>query len=196
MNDEGFFLIAGVDEAGRGAWAGPVAAGAVILPAELDPDFFARVRDSKALTAAQRADLALGIRERARSSAVGFASCVEIDELGILSATRLAMSRAIHALSPFPDALLIDFVKLPSVNLRQNCPAHGDRDSLSIAAASILAKTARDDWMREVAEGAYPRYGFASHKGYGTKTHQAALERWGATPIHRMSYAPIQARLF
>lgn len=196
LNDEGFFLIAGVDEVGRGAWAGPVAAGAVILPTELDSAFFARVRDSKTLSASQRAGLAQGIRQRARSSAVGFASCAEIDEMGILPATRLAMSRAIHALAIFPDALLIDFVRLSGIKLRQSCPAHGDRDSLSIAAASILAKTARDEWMQEVAERAYPAYGFAKHKGYGTKAHQAALERWGATPIHRMSYAPVQARLF
>lgn len=192
LQDEGFFYIAGIDEAGRGAWAGPVCAAAVILPPEPEPRFFSDVRDSKTLTAAQRAELADLIRRGSAASAVAFASAGEIDRLGILNATKLAMIRAISGLAIHPDALLIDYVKLEAARCRQLNPAHGDRDSLSIAAASILAKTARDAWMESDADTAYPGYGFARHKGYGTRLHQDALKRLGASPIHRRSFAPIR----
>ena len=192
LRDEGFFNIAGIDEAGRGAWAGPVCAAAVILPPLPDPLVFSGVRDSKTLGPAQRSALAQTIRRHCAASAVAFASASEIDRLGILNATKLAMVRALSGLSVPPDALLIDYVRLDLPGCRQLNPAHGDRDSLSIAAASILAKTARDAWMEYDAEPAYPGYGFARHKGYGTRLHQDALGRIGVSPIHRRSFEPVR----
>lgn len=190
---EGFFCIAGIDEAGRGAWAGPASAAAVILPNALDASFSASIRDSKLLTPAQRKTAAVEIRERCVGASIAFATAAEIDEIGILNATKLAMTRAISGLIPAPDALLIDFIRLDSLRMRQRTPAHGDRDSLTIAAASILAKTARDEWMERAAEAAYPGYGFARHKGYGTRIHQEALITLGVSPIHRHSYAPVRS---
>ncbi len=192
----GLCRVAGLDEAGRGAWAGPVAAAAVVLPPagqkllELLPG----VRDSKLMTARQRSRWAEKIRAAAAAWAVGWAACEEIDALGILPATRLAMQRALAQLAPLPEHLLIDAVRLPALKLPQTSLFHGDQRSLSIAAASVLAKTARDGRMQELDEQ-YPGYGFAAHKGYGTARHQRALDELGPCPQHRMSFAPLRARL-
>lgn len=189
----GCLRVAGVDEAGRGAWAGPVAAGAVILP--LDDKALARalaaVRDSKLLTPRQREALEPLIQERALAWGVGLASHAEIDGLGILPATRLAMQRALEALALPPEALIIDAVKLPAVPMPQRVMFHADTLCLSVAAASILAKVARDRLMTGL-EAAYPGYAFARHKGYGTAAHREALARLGPSAIHRLSFQPIK----
>ncbi len=189
---QGFRYIAGIDEAGRGALAGPVCAAAVILP-PTSPDRLplSGVRDSKQMTASQRKAAAVHIRAAALAWGVGFASSAEIDALGILPATRLAAQRALAALSPPPDALLLDYLLLPDVELPQTSLIKGDARSLSIAAASVLAKTSRDARMVEL-EAQYPGYGFARHKGYGTAAHRQALARLGPTPMHRRSFAPLR----
>jgi ribonuclease HII len=189
-------FIAGVDEAGRGAWAGPVTAAAVILPVDPSglPGFLAGVRDSKLMSAAQRTMWAGRIYEQAIAVGVGWADYSEIDTLGIFPATRLAMIRAIQALNHSIDQLLIDAVKLPDVDIPQTSLIKGDARSLSIAAASVIAKTSRDRRMQEL-EIDYPGYGFARHKGYGTASHQAALSARGVSAIHRRSYAPIRSLL-
>lgn len=184
--------VAGLDEAGRGAWAGPVAAAAVVLPPQ--PDLLGElsgVRDSKQMTPRQRQLWAGRIRELAWGWGVGFAAAAEIDELGILPATRLAMSRALAQLNLPPQHLLIDALRLPEVSLPQQALIKGDGRVLSIAAASVLAKTARDALMVEL-EGEYPGYGFARHKGYGTAYHRAALSQLGPCPQHRRSFAPLR----
>lgn len=188
--------IAGLDEAGRGAWAGPVAAAAVILPQS--PDLIknlAGVKDSKLMTVKQRETWAEKIKTLALSWAVGFSTHAEIDQMGIIPATRLAMRRALEALDPQPSCLLIDALRLPTINLPQEDLIKGDRRSLSIAAASVLAKTARDAWMRE-QDALYPDYAFGKHKGYGTKQHQAALAKHGPSSIHRLSFKPLREGLF
>lgn len=193
---QGYRFLAGIDEAGRGALAGPVYAAAVILPSartDLIPTL-AGVNDSKQLTPSQRAHWAARLPEIALTSAVASASAEEIDTLGILPATRLAATRAVHALSPTPDYLLLDYLLLPSINLPQLPLVKGDARSLSIAAASILAKTARDAHLCTLAQ-TYPGYGFAAHKGYGTARHLAALETLGPCPVHRRTFAPLQPRL-
>lgn len=183
--------VCGVDEAGRGPWAGPVSAAAVILnPDDLPPG----IDDSKALTEKRRAALEPLIKSRALAWAVGFASVEEIDELNILHATGLAMRRAVEALAHPPVHALVDG------NYRFKLPCavtpvvKGDSRSLSIAAASILAKTARDRLMIEM-DATYPGYGFASHKGYNAPIHQKALQTLGPCPEHRRSWAPIKALL-
>ncbi|HWQ84286.1 MAG TPA: ribonuclease HII [Anaerolineales bacterium] len=184
----GYQFIAGVDEAGRGALAGPVAAGAVILPCRADLGaILDGVRDSKLMSAAARQLWRDVICRTAVSWAVGFASQLEVDCLGILPATRLAASRAIDLLSIAPDYLLTDYLILSEEEAPQTGLVKGDRLVLSIAAASILAKTSRDQWMTEAGR-AYPGYGFAQHKGYGTRQHRQALFRLGNTPLHRLSF--------
>lgn len=183
--------IAGIDEAGRGAWAGPVYAAAVILP--IDPNIeknLAGVRDSKQVSPQKRTQLALTIRQFALAWAVAFADAYEIDELGILPANRLAMMRAVKALNIQPEHLLIDAMFLPDLEQGQTSLIKGDQRSLSIAAASILAKTERDAWMID-SHDKYPAYRFDLHKGYGTKTHQLGLTREGICDLHRKSYKPI-----
>lgn len=184
-------LVCGVDEAGRGPWAGPVSAGAVILSADDIPE---GIDDSKALNEKRRDALAIEIKARAVAWGVGFASPDEIEDLNILQATGLAMCRAIEALQVQPRAALVDG------NYRFKLPCDietvvkGDSRSLSIAAASILAKTERDRIMIE-ADALYPGYGFASHKGYNAPIHQSALKAMGPCPLHRRSWAPIRALL-
>ena len=188
----GFQRVAGLDEAGRGAWAGPVVAAAVILP--LGDDICAAltgVRDSKQISPAVRETLALRIRDVALAVGVGWSEQHEIDTLGIVPATRLAMQRALAALPVTPDALVIDALRLPDVNLPQNAFPYADARSLSVAAASIIAKVARDRWMADVAEKEFPGYGFAQHKGYGTRQHQEALHRLGVCPLHRLTFRPV-----
>jgi ribonuclease HII len=192
----GVAYIAGVDEAGRGAWAGPVSAGAVILPQRADLlECLPGVRDSKQMTPIQRAKWAAQIHDLALAWGVGFASAAEIDALGIVPATRLAMQRAIEQLQPAPQHLLLDAVRLPRINLPQQSLIKGDARVLSIAAASVLAKTARDGLMIQL-DAQYPGYGLARHKGYGTAFHQTALQSLGPCSIHRQSFAPIRTRLF
>lgn len=193
LQRQGHRLIAGVDEVGRGAWAGPVVAAAVILPLETKDlrAALSGVNDSKALTRRQREHLAARIGEVALAVGVGGAGSTEVDRHGLLAATRAAMQRAIAMLAPQPEALLIDAVDLTAlVPLPQASPVYGDSRSLSIAAASIVAKVARDRWMAGLEER-YPGYGFAQHKGYGTPDHCAALERLGVSDAHRRSFAPV-----
>jgi len=182
--------IAGLDEAGRGALAGPVSVGAVILPNEtpLLSQTLSGVRDSKQLTPRMRDRLTPRIKEIAVSWGIGFASANEIDSLGIVPATRLAASRALTMLSFFPHFLLTDFrLELPELDIPQAALVKGDRRSLSIAAASILAKTARDDFMREL-DLKYPKYGFIHHKGYGTLIHRKSIIKLGISAVHRKTF--------
>lgn len=182
--------VAGLDEAGRGALAGPVAAAAVVLPARprLTRTLHG-VRDSKLMTAPQRTLWAGRIKSAALNWAVGLASPDEIDRFGIVHATRLAALRALEGLGVFPDYLLTDFrLELPELDTPQTALVKGDQRSLSIAAASVVAKTCRDELMLEL-DGQYCGYGLARHKGYGTAGHRAAIGRLGVSPIHRKSFA-------
>lgn len=180
-------VVAGVDEAGRGPWAGDVTASAVILDPKNIP---AGLNDSKKLSSSKRDDLYAEIIANAKVG-VGIASAAEIDEINILEATKLAMQRAIAALSILPDLALIDGNKAPKLP----CPAQtiigGDAKSLSIAAASIIAKVTRDKVMSELAK-IHPEYGWERNAGYGTKHHQEALAKYGITAHHRKSYKPIK----
>ncbi len=182
--------VAGFDEAGRGAMAGPVAVGAVILPA--DPDLsrtLAGVRNSKQMTHGQREIWAERIKSVALAWRVGFSSAQEIDRIGIVQATYLAATRALENLGALPDYLLLDFrLDLPDFPLPQTAIVKGDQISLSIAAASVLAKTSRDALMCEM-EAQYPGYGLKQNKGYGTRTHRSAMMRLGYSPIHRNSFS-------
>lgn len=186
----GLNYVAGLDEAGRGALAGPVAVGAVVLP---NIPRLARtlggVRDSKQMTPLERESAAARIRDLVAAWGVGFASADEIDSDGIVRATCLAALRALYDLSIMPDYLLTDFrLELPQLEISQTSLVKGDMRCLSIAAASVLAKTARDALMRSL-DGAYPGYGFGKHKGYGTLAHRSALRRLGRCPIHRKSFS-------
>ena len=192
----GITLVTGIDEAGRGALAGPVAVGAVILPVDL-PDLETQlhgVRDSKQLKPKDRELAAIVIKGIAVSWAVGLAEADEIDQQGIARATRLAAIRAVNQLACVPQHLLIDYIKLKESDLPQTSLVKGDQRSLSIACASILAKTTRDELMVRLSD-LYPNYGFARHKGYGTATHLAAIQACGACPIHRVSFAPFSPRV-
>lgn len=185
---QGIRLVAGIDEAGRGAWAGPVMAAVVVLPC--DPQIapaLRGVRDSKQMTARQRARWAGEIKSVALAWAVGAASAAEIDEIGILPATRAAMTRAIEGLTSLPEHFLFDFIHWKDCPYPGEKLVKGESRSLSIAAASVLAKTARDELMCEL-DGEYAPYGFAHHKGYGTAFHQRAIRQFGLSPIHRKSY--------
>lgn len=182
--------IAGLDEAGRGALAGPVCVGAVILPDDesLLTQTLSGARDSKQMTPRSRSKLALQIKAVARGWGVGFSTADEIDALGIVPATRLAASRAVEMLPFFPDYLLTDFrLELPELDVSQSAIVKGDQKSLSIASASILAKTARDERMVEL-DSEYPEYGFARHKGYGTLMHRKQIIGVGHSTIHRKTF--------
>ncbi len=182
---EGFRFIAGVDEVGRGCLAGAVVAAAVIL--DLSKPLPAGLNDSKKLSEKKR----LKIDEEIRANAVAFSiaqvEAGEIDEINILQATKKAMRLAVEKLNPPADFLLIDAVQLKEIPLPQKAIVHGDAISASIAAASIIAKTYRDNLMREL-DKIYPAYGFAKHVGYGTKAHFEALRKFGATDIHRKTF--------
>ena len=181
---EGYGLIAGIDEVGRGPLAGPVMAGAVILPKD-HPILY--LNDSKKLTEKKREELYEVIMKEAVAVGIGMASEARIDEINILNATYEAMREAIGKLAPQPDILLNDAVKLPGVSIRQVPIIKGDAKSVSIAAASIVAKVTRDRLMAEY-EKIYPGYGFAKNKGYGTAEHIAAIKEMGPCPIHRRSF--------
>ncbi len=189
----GHALIAGIDEAGRGAWAGPVIAAAVILNFP-EAAGLREVNDSKQLTARQRDTLYQVVIDHCVAYGIGQGSVDEIDSLGILPATRLAMQRAVVALTPQPDALIIDAVRLPQVNKPQAVFNFADAISLSVAAASILAKVTRDRLLIDL-DVQYPAYCFARHKGYGTQIHRAALQSVGPCAVHRKSFKPISALL-
>ena len=182
--------IAGLDEAGRGALAGPVAVGVVILP-DNEPlllHALAGVRDSKQMTPLKRESLAPRIKETALAWSVAFASAEEIDSLGIVPATRIAAMRALRGLSILPQYLLTDFrLELPQLELSQTSIVKGDAHCLSIAAASVLAKTTRDELMRKL-DSQYPDYGLEKNKGYGTQAHRFALKRLGYSSIHRRTF--------
>jgi ribonuclease HII len=184
-------LIAGVDEAGRGPLAGPVVAAAVILD-DLHP--IAGLNDSKKLTARRREQLFDEIRAKALCFAVAQASVEEIDSLNILQATLLAMRRAVEGLRLKPGKVLVDGNRLPVLDVVAEAIVQGDALVPAISAASILAKVTRDRWCAQV-DAAYPQYGFATHKGYGTAEHLQALRQHGACPLHRSSFAPVRAVL-
>lgn len=188
---QGYRLVAGVDEAGRGALAGPVVAAAVILPSNIEVASLAEVRDSKLLSPAKREQLYHNIYEVAISVGVGVAPHSVVDSQGVVRATRIAMKQAIEHLSPSPESLLIDYVRLPEVNLPQKGITHGDNLCFSIACASIIAKVTRDRIMVEFDRN-FPGYGMARHKGYGTRQHVACLLRLGVCSIHRRSFRPVR----
>jgi len=185
---QGIHFVAGVDEAGRGALAGPVTAAAVILPA--NPSIAQKlsgVRDSKQMKASEREVWQQRIRLAATCYGIGFASHLEIDDIGIAPATRLAVQRAVDQLTISPQHLLVDYLTLPELSIPQTALVKGDMRSLSIAAASVLAKTARDAHLRRL-DDEYPGYGFARHKGYGTQEHIERINSSGPCPIHRRSF--------
>ena len=186
-------MIAGLDEAGRGPLAGPVVAAAVILPRRCS---LPGLTDSKLLPRLERERLYREILKRAVGVGIGEASSAEIDRVNVLEATRLAMVRALAGLHPPADCLLLDALTLPSVSLPQRAIVKGDRLVSSIAAASIVAKVTRDRLMAGVFEAEFPGYGFASHKGYGTAAHLAALKEHGPCDIHRSSFRPVREALF
>lgn len=185
--------IAGIDEVGRGSWAGPVVAAAVILPsggttlAQLHG-----VRDSKHLSPRDRERLLQQILDVSVAIGIGWSSHHVIDRIGIAAANRNGMMRAVATLPVAADALLIDAVHLPGLALPQICMPKGEAYSLSVAAASIVAKVVRDRWMTRCA-GLFPEYGFDSNKGYGTRYHREAVLRYGACPIHRRTFHPMAA---
>lgn len=193
LYEAGYARIAGVDEAGRGAWAGPVCAAAVVLPLDRGDllRVLAGVCDSKQLSPARREALLPVIRQVAEAIGIGWAEPAEVDQLGIAAATRRAMARAVEGLNGRADALLIDYVRLPEIALPQRSLPKADARCLSVAAASIVAKVARDRLMVALDDD-LPGYGFACHKGYGTRAHRQALERLGPSPIHRMSWRPLR----
>ena len=183
-NEEGYSVVCGVDEAGRGPLAGPVCAAAVILPEAIE---IPGLNDSKKLTDKKRRELYDVIMDQAVAYAVALVDEKTIDEINILQATFLAMSQAVDGLSVVPDIVLVDGNRAPALSAPVKTVVKGDSLSASIAAASILAKVTRDRLM-ELIDEEYPQYGFAVHKGYGTKRHYEALREFGATPIHRMSF--------
>ena len=182
--DEGFTLLCGVDEAGRGPLAGPVCAAAVMLPRG---HVIEGLNDSKKLTEKRRGELFDVIRSESVSYGIAFASVEEIETLNILGATFLAMNRAIKQLSPAPELALIDGNRTKGIEVPARCVVKGDSKCADIAAASVLAKVTRDRYMLEMAEK-YPQYHFEQHKGYPTKLHYEALREYGPSPIHRMSF--------
>lgn len=185
----GYARIAGVDEVGMGCLAGPVVAAAVILPPEVRIDY---VRDSKTLTALQRGRLAELIKRKAIAWALGEASPQEIQVLNLHWAAVEAMKRALAALQPPPDAVIVDAYRIPGLPWHHEAVIKGDQKVRSVAAASIVAKVQRDALMVEM-DRQYPGYGFATHKGYATPTHQRALRNLGPCPIHRPSFEPVVA---
>lgn len=183
--------LAGIDEVGRGALAGPVVAAAVVVPPHATlAGVWAEVRDSKLLSPDSRQMLECEVRWEAVAWAIGSASAAEVDRLGVAEATRRAMTDAVHGLSVSVQHLLIDWVQLPHLPTPQTAWAKADRDSVSVAAASILAKVWRDRLLVEL-DATYPVYGFRRHKGYGTLAHRSALSQYGPCPEHRRSFAPV-----
>ena len=182
--NKGYLYIGGIDEAGRGPLAGPVVAAVVVFKQNTKIE---GINDSKKLSEAKRNELFDIIKEEALDYGIGIVNNNEIDEINILNATYMAMKKALNCLDKTPDYLLIDAATIPGVKVLQNSIIKGDSKSISIAAASILAKVTRDSIMYQYDE-IYPEYGFKAHKGYGTKEHYEAIEKHGITPIHRKSF--------
>lgn len=191
LSAQGYKFIAGLDEVGRGALAGPVVAAAVILPRSVDQSKLEDVRDSKETPPAKRDLLYSLIMDEAVAVGVGVVPPQTIDSINILNATRLAMRQAIEQLACLPDFLLIDGMSIPRLDICQKGIIKGDKLCLSIACASIIAKVTRDRIMIDLNES-YPNYGLANHKGYGTKYHLGCLNQHGPSPIHRFSFAPVR----
>jgi ribonuclease HII len=191
LSAQGYRLIAGVDEAGRGALAGPVVAAAVILPQYPDFPWLKSVRDSKEISPAKRESLYNLIKQEAIAISVGIIAPQTIDVIGILNATKIAMCHAVEQLSQPPDFILIDCVRLPQLRISQKSIIRGDKLCLSISCASIIAKVTRDRIMMEL-DHLHPGYGLANHKGYGTREHVNCLRQQGPSPIHRNSFAPVR----
>jgi ribonuclease HII len=192
--EQGYRFVAGLDEAGRGAWAGPVVAAAVIFPLD-HPELIKALiglNDSKKLSAKQREHFFALIHELALTVAVGQAPPALVDDINVVEATRYAMQQALIKLNPNPDYLLLDHLALPAVDLPQQSFPKADSISLTVAAASVIAKVSRDRLMVQLNKQ-HPAYAFDRHKGYGTHTHRTALTRYGPCPQHRMSYKPLQA---
>ena len=191
MRQHGFIHIAGVDEAGRGPLAGPVVAAAVIFPEGYrNPS----IQDSKKLTSLDREKLFVEIKNAALSYAVGIVGWKQIDEMGILDASKLAMRRAVIKLDPIPDFVFTDAVAINITDIPQKAIIKGDGKVFSIAAASIIAKVSRDHLMMDYHKK-YPQYGFNQHMGYGTEVHLSAIKKHGACPIHRITFAPFTHRV-
>ncbi|MEA3327297.1 MAG: ribonuclease HII [Chloroflexota bacterium] len=192
--DEGLCFVAGVDEAGRGALAGPVAAGAVVLPSDFSnlAERLKGVKDSKVMTAKDRDVWALAIKDIAVDWGVGFASADEIDRIGIVPATYLAVKHALAQVKCSVEHILVDYLTLPEVRVAQTPLVKGDARSLSIASAAVLAKTSRDALLVQMDEE-FPGYGFASNKGYATKAHRTSIRKLGPCEQHRRSFSPIMA---
>ncbi len=189
--DKGLKNVSGVDEAGRGPLAGPVVAAAVILPKDI---VIEAVNDSKKLTPKKRDVLFEEIKAKAVSYGIGIVDSITIDEINILQATFLAMRKALEQLSVEPDFVLVDGNhKIPDIKYNQQAIVSGDAQSACIASASILAKVTRDRMMLDYAK-MYPEYGFEKHKGYGTKAHLEAIREYGPSPIHRLSFAPLNTK--
>ncbi|MCT4565021.1 MAG: ribonuclease HII [Maledivibacter sp.] len=180
----GYNLIAGLDEAGRGPLAGPVVAAAVILP---KGEMIVGVNDSKKISEKKREQLFIKIQEKALAIGVGIVDNETIDKINIFNATKLAMKQAINSLKVKPDFLLIDALEIADIHIKQKSIIKGDSKSISIAAASIIAKVTRDSLVKDY-EKEYPGYNFSKHKGYGTKEHYEAIEKYGITPLHRKSF--------
>lgn len=189
--ERGFRAVAGIDEAGRGPLAGPVVAAAVILPDQFD---LPGLTDSKKLTEKQRDKFYPQIRQQAKAVGIGVASVVEIDKINILQATLLAMQRAVSRLSQLPDHLLIDGITPLPLKISQQTLKKGDSRSLSIAAASVVAKVVRDRIMYSFSKQ-LPEYGFSKHKGYGTRQHRQAIARFGPSQQHRKTFAGVKEYL-
>ena len=187
----GYRLVAGIDEVGRGALAGPVFAAAVIIPPDSDFTWLSLVRDSKQLSPRQRERLFGLIQEDDIPMGLGIVPHTVVDDVGIVRATQLAMCRAVESMPVVPDFLIIDALALPDIDLPQKPIVDGDAACVSIACASVVAKVSRDRHMAEL-DGVYPGYGLAAHKGYGTRQHLAGLRKWGPSAIHRRSFAPVR----
>jgi ribonuclease HII len=196
LREQGFRFIAGLDEAGRGAWAGPVVAAAVMLPLDRSDliAVLAGLDDSKKLRPNQREQFFELIHEVALAVGVGLVPAALVDELNVLEATRQAMQQALSELKMPPDYLLLDHVRMPAVALPQAAFPKADRLSLTVATASVVAKVTRDRLMVQYNQE-YPGYAFDRHKGYGTAAHQVVLAELGPCPLHRMSYKPVKAAL-
>jgi ribonuclease HII len=191
LRSQGYELIAGIDEVGRGALAGPVVAGAVILPHSTSLSWFELVRDSKELNSRKRESLFELINKEAVAVGIGIVPPQVIDSINILKATKLAMMQAVEELPKQPHFLIIDRVTLSQCPIPQRGITRGDKLCLSIACASIIAKVTRDHMMEQFDQ-IYPGYGFAQHKGYGTGIHLASLRKLGPSPIHRLYFAPVR----
>jgi len=191
LKSQGYELVAGIDEVGRGALAGPVVASAVILPHPANLPWLQLVRDSKELKPRKRESLFDLIDKEAVAIGIGIVPPQVIDSMNILKATKLAMMQAVEKLPKQPSFLLIDRLSLSQCPIPQRGITRGDKSCLSIACASIVAKVTRDRMMEEL-DGLYPGYGFAQHKGYGTRKHISCLQKLGPSPIHRLYFAPVK----